>query len=184
MDTLGLWLPIVVSAVVVFFCSSLAWTVLPHHKPDFRKLPDEDAILRTLKETDVPPGPYMFPHSDSREKQTDEEKEAFKQKWEGGCTGTLVVFGNVNMGANMFWTFVNFLVSSAFLAYLSTIALNPGDEFSHVFRFVGTAAIMTYCFAGIPNAIWFKRRIISDIADGIAYGLATGLVFGLLWPGG
>ena len=31
-----LWMPIVVSAVVVFFASSLAWMVLPHHKADVK----------------------------------------------------------------------------------------------------------------------------------------------------
>lgn len=30
-----LWLPIVVSAVIVFILSALAWTVMPHHKKDF-----------------------------------------------------------------------------------------------------------------------------------------------------
>ncbi len=31
---LDLWLPIVVSAVIVFVASFLAWMVLPHHKGD------------------------------------------------------------------------------------------------------------------------------------------------------
>jgi hypothetical protein len=52
-----------------------------------------------------------------------------------------------------------------------------------VFRFVGTAGIVAYCAGGIQNVIWFKRRMITDLADGIVYGLITGVVFGLLWPG-
>ena len=30
----SLWLPILLSTVALFFLSFLAWTVLPHHKPD------------------------------------------------------------------------------------------------------------------------------------------------------
>ena len=35
-----LWLPILVSTVLVFVASSLIWMVLPHHRSDTRKLPD------------------------------------------------------------------------------------------------------------------------------------------------
>ena len=87
------------------------------------------------------------------------------------------------MGMNMLWTFVFYLGASFLIAYLSTMALGPGDGFLPVFRFVGTAGIMTYCCAGIPNAIWFKRKMLYNTLDGIAFGLITGLIFALLWPG-
>ena len=40
----SLWLPGVVSAVAVFFLSSLLHMILRYHKADFRPLPDEDAV--------------------------------------------------------------------------------------------------------------------------------------------
>ena len=43
-----LWLPIVLSGVALFFASFLAWMVLPHHKGDFIKLPDEGAFENAL----------------------------------------------------------------------------------------------------------------------------------------
>ena len=47
MDTLtGLWLPIVVSAVLVFVASSLIWNVLGAHKFHIRGLPDEAGRAR------------------------------------------------------------------------------------------------------------------------------------------
>ena len=52
-----------------------------------------------------------------------------------------------------------------------------------VFRFVGTAGILTYGTANILNGIWFGRKMVADIVDGIAYGLITGLIFAALWPG-
>jgi hypothetical protein len=32
------------------------------------------------------------------------------------------------------------------------------------------------------NAIWFKKAVLKDMLDGLAYALLTGLVFAMLWP--
>ena len=37
----SLWLAILLSAVIVFVVSAMVWMVLPHHKSDFKELPDE-----------------------------------------------------------------------------------------------------------------------------------------------
>ena len=84
---------------------------------------------------------------------------------------------------NLVWTFVAFLAASAFLGYLASFGVPQGAGFLEVFRFVATAAIMTHCFGFIPNAIWFKAPILTNLLDGIVYGLLTGLVFALFWPG-
>jgi len=39
-----LWLPILVSAVVVFVASSIMHMVLAYHKSDYRRLPDEERV--------------------------------------------------------------------------------------------------------------------------------------------
>jgi hypothetical protein len=51
-----------------------------------------------------------------------------------------------------------------------------------VFQFVGTAGILTYGTANILNGIWFGRKMVADIIDGVAYGLITGAIFAALWP--
>lgn len=35
MDLLSLWLPILLSAAVVWIVSAIVWMALPHHKQDF-----------------------------------------------------------------------------------------------------------------------------------------------------
>jgi hypothetical protein len=45
----SLWLPIVVSGVALFFASWAAWMLLPHHKPEWKGLPDENALMSTLR---------------------------------------------------------------------------------------------------------------------------------------
>lgn len=60
----SLWLPILLSALFVFVASSVIHMVLPIHRGDYRKLPQEDRVLDGLRDV-VPPGQYMFPCPDS-----------------------------------------------------------------------------------------------------------------------
>lgn len=87
------------------------------------------------------------------------------------------------MGANMLWTFVFFLVTSTVIGYVAHAALAAGSPFLKVFQVVGTIAILTYTCAGIPNAIWFKRQVLTNLVDGVLYGLIVGAIFAGLWPG-
>lgn len=178
---LSLWLPIVVSGVVLFFASAMAWMLLPHHFSDWKKLANEDEFIRIIKETGIPEGRYMFPNAGSHQAS---QKEEFQRKMKDSPVGNITVLGKINMGRNMLLTFVFFLVSSALIAYLAWFAMaNSNPTFMHVFRFVGTAAILTHSCSSIPNDIWFKRPMWTNLADGIAYGLLTGLIFAALWPG-
>jgi hypothetical protein len=181
LDTWQLWLPIVVSAIVLFFASAAAWMVLPHHKPEWAGLPNEDALAKTIRDADVPPGQYMFPYLPN---PSDMKSEEGKRRMAAGPHGTLYVWaGAPNTGVNMAYTVLYFLIVSAVLAYLATMALDRGANFMQVFRFVGTAGVLTYGSANILNGIWFRRRLLADIIDGAAYGLITGLIFAILWPG-
>lgn len=66
MVTIGsLWIPILVSAIIVWFASFIVWLVLPHHKSEYKGLPDEDATFKSLG--DIPPGLYNLPHLTSME---------------------------------------------------------------------------------------------------------------------
>jgi hypothetical protein len=178
----SLWLPILVSGVALFFASWAAWMVLPHHKSEWQGLPNEDAVRDTLRNTNVPAGQYMFPFSRNPE---DWKSEEFKQRRENGPTGTLTVWKTPpNMGVNMLCTLLFFVIANFVIGYLAGIALDPGESFMKVFRFVGTAGILTYGTANILNGIWFGRKMVGDIIDGIAYGLITGLMFAWLWPSG
>ena len=178
----SLWLPILLSGVALFFSSWAAWMLLPHHKSEWRGLPNEGALLDTLRNSSVPPGQYMFPYACSTaEFQTDE----FKTRVNAGPSGTLTVWkSRPNMGVNMLCTLLFFVIANFTIGYLAGIALDPGESFMKVFRFVGTAGILTYGTANILNGIWFGRKMAADIIDGIAYGLITGLIFAAMWPAG
>lgn len=86
------------------------------------------------------------------------------------------------MGVNLLSTILFFLVVSFAIAYLAAMVIPPTNDRWFLFRFVGTAGIITYGSANILNGIWFGRKMIGDIMDGVAYGLITGAVFAWLWP--
>jgi hypothetical protein len=177
----SLWLPILVSGVALFFASFAAWMILPHHKKDWIGLPNEDAVMQQLKKDNIAGGQYCFPYAATPE---DMKGEAYKAKMKAGPRGTLTLWAAPpNMGVNMLCTVIFFVIANAVIAYLAGMVIPPGNDRWFVFRFVGTAGVLTYGTANILNGIWFGRRMVSDIVDGIAYGLITGGIFALLWPG-
>jgi hypothetical protein len=62
-----LWLPILLSSVIVFAVSSIVQTVSPWHKSDYPKVPDEDKVMDALRPFAIPPGDYMIARPSHRE---------------------------------------------------------------------------------------------------------------------
>lgn len=179
---ISLWLPIVVSAVVLFFASFVAWTVLPHHKPDIRRWPDEDRLLAFIRESGAAPGDYMFPLCQGEDMKSEEGQ----RRYAAGPWGMVRVYpGQPSMGRNLVITFVFFLVVSLLVAWVGASGLAPGAAFGEVMRVVGVTAILAYTTGGIMYDVWFARpvrAILMDILDGIVYGLISGAIFALMWP--
>jgi hypothetical protein len=173
--------PILLSAVALFFASFLSWMVLPFHAKDWRKIEREDELINAVRTIDLPPGSYMFPGWSTVEEM---KSEAYQKKCEDGPRGVMTVFPKVNMGMNLGLTFLYFLVVSFMLAYLGTIALEPGEEFQEVFRFISTAALLTFLAAIVQHAIWFQNRIVGHVIESFCYAAITGGIFAAMWPGG
>ena len=56
---LALWLPILLSAVIVFVVSSIIHMASPWHKNDYPRMPNEDQVRSALRPLAIPPGDYM-----------------------------------------------------------------------------------------------------------------------------
>ncbi len=182
---LDLWLPILLSAVLVFVASSVIHMVLPIHKVDYRGIPGEAEVLALLRTKSLEPGGYVFPHCKAmKEMSSPETLEKYRQ----GPVGFLTVLPNgpPAMGKSLLQWFFYSVVIGVFVAYLATLAgLGRGAGFLAVFRLTGTAAILAYAVTQIPDSIWKGHRWASTwkfVGDGIAYGLITGATFGWLWP--
>lgn len=177
-----LWLPILVASVIVFLAASISWMVLPHHKNDYRALPEEDRVRSALGDK-AAPGQYMFPYAGDRKAMTAE----WKAKVERGPTGFLVIRRNpsTKMAPHLVQYFIWILVIEIFTAYLASRALTGSPDYLDVFQIAGTAAILGFAGASVPPAIWFGRPwsvTWKEVVDGIVYGLLSAGVFGWLWP--
>ncbi len=178
----SLWLPILLSAVVVFIASSVIWMVVQYHHSEWRKLPDEETARSALKGTS--PGQYSVPHAASAADRKDPD---WQEKYKEGPAVMLVVFphGSLAMGKQMVQWTIYCLVVSFLVAYVTSVALSAGAEYLQVFRIAGTVAVLTYAGAAPMKSIWFGHQwsaTAKDALDGLIYGLLTAGVFGWLWP--
>jgi hypothetical protein len=184
MDLLSqLWLPVLVSSVIVFFASFLAWMVLPHHKKDVKSLPDEKALMDQLQKLELLPGTYMWPCCESGQ---DMKSAEFKARYDAGPWGSINVLGQKpNFARNLVLTFLFYVLVSIFVGYITFLAWSAGSAFLPVFRVAGATGVLAYCAGSIPNAIFFGkpgRFVLTEFVDGVVYGLLTGATFALLRP--
>lgn len=176
-----LWIPIVVSAVLVFVASSILHMVLPYHRSDYRKLPNEDAAGAALRGT--APGMYILPYCTHQEMKS----PAVQEKFKSGPVGTVLLRppGPIQMGKFLGLWFGFCLIVGFFTAYLAGRTLAPGVHYLVVFRVVGTAAFMAYGLSNLANGIWKGEPwgvVAKEVVDGLIYGLLTAGTFGWLWP--
>jgi len=180
----SLWMPIVLSAVLVFVVSSLMHMVLKFHSKDYKRLPNEAETLAALRKSSLAPGIYHFPHCADMK---DMGKPEMKAKLEQGPVGLLTVFpsGPPAMGKFLAIWFGYSLLVSFFIAYISGRTLDAGTDYLAVFRLAGTIAFMTYGLSEIVQSVWRGApwsNTFRGIFDGLLYALVTAGAFGWLWP--
>jgi hypothetical protein len=180
---LALWLPIVLSAVIVFIASSILHMVLPYHKSDYQKLPDEDKLLPVLRGTGLKRGLYVFPSCTHKEMKSPEMTEKYKQ----GPVGFMTIFHNGPPAMPKFlglW-FAYCLVVSLIVADLAAHAVYPFETHRHIVRIVGVPAFLAYGLGNIVNSIWKGQTwsmTIKEVIDGLIYAALTAATFAWLWP--
>lgn len=185
MSLLGaLWLPIVLSAVLVFVVSSVIHMVLKYHNRDYTRLPNEDAVRAALRAGNPEPRQYVIPYCAEMKEM---ESPEMRQKYTEGPVGVLNLRppGIPSMGPLLLQWFLFSLVVSFFVAYLAANTLAPGAEYLDVFRVVGVAGFLAYAAGQVPAAIWMGKPwsvAWKEVFDGLVYGLVTAGTFGWLWP--
>ena len=180
----ALWVPILLSAVLVFVASSLIHMASPWHKSDYPKMPNEDQVMDALRPLAIPPGDYFFPRPSTRD---DLRSPAFAEKMNNGPVMIITVMPNgpMSMRRNLVLWFVHAVVVGTFAAYVAGRALPPGTVYPQVFRFAGAVAFIGYTLALWQMSIWYHRSwttTIKSTVDGLIYALLTAGTFGWLWP--
>ncbi|HEX9009821.1 MAG TPA: hypothetical protein VF804_05600 [Holophagaceae bacterium] len=179
-----LWLPIILSAVIVFLASSVIHMVLKWHHTDYRQLPDEEALRAALHKAPAAPGQYVIPYcGDMKAMGTPE----MQKKYADGPVAMLYLKapGAPGMGAALGGWFAFNLVLSFFVAYVAGHTLAQGVHYLQVFRVVGTVGFLAYAAGSAPASIWMGKPwgvTLKEILDGMIYALLMAGTFGWLWP--
>ena len=178
-----LWLPMLLSAVIVFVASSLVHMVLTYHRSDYAKLPNEDAVGAALRSGNAAPGQYLIPHMSMAEMRSPEGIEKFKK----GPVGMVILrqAGSPGMGKNLIQWFVYSLAVGLFVAYVTGRTVAPGAAYLAVFRVAGAVAFLAYAGGAPIDSIWRGQPwsvTVKAMFDGLVYALLTAGTFGWLWP--
>jgi len=180
----ALWLPILLSAVIVFAASSLIHMAPLWHKNDFPRMPREEEVLAALRPLAIPPGDYFLPLPGSRAEMRSPE---FQDKLTKGPVAVMTVMPNgmFNMTRNLVQWFLFVVVAGFFVAYITSRALPVGAPYPRVFQIAGATAFIGYALALCELSIWYRRAwslTLKAAFDGLIYASLTAGTFGWLWP--
>ncbi len=179
----ALWLPIVLSAVIIFIASSIMHMLLPYHHGDYKQLPDEDKTLSALRDTGLKRNLYVFPFGTHKEMNS----PAMVEKYNKGPVGMMIVFpsGPPFMPKFLGLWFGYCLLVGFFVAYLAGHTIPPHTYYLAVFRIVGTAGFLSFGLGPLANVIWKGYPwsfVLKEVIDGLIYALLMAGTFGWLWP--
>ena len=180
----ALWLPILLSPVLVFVVSSMIHMLSPWHRSSYPKVPNEDQVRGALRPLAIPPGDYMIPRCENSQEMRSPE---FAEKLKQGPVMVLTVLPNgpFSMGRNLVLWFLYCVVVGIFAAYVAGRALPVGAPYRHVFQLAGATAFVGYVLALWQMSIWYRRAwstTLKATVDGLIYALLTAGIFGWLWP--
>jgi len=178
-----LWLPIVLSAVVVMIGSSVVWMALKYENAEWKPIPGEDELRDVVRKLNLKaPGQYIFPHM-----MGEGGAQAAMKKVEEGPNGVLLLRkpAKWSMAPMLVQAFIYYLVVSFFVAYVASHALASGTDYLRVFQIAGASGFMAYGLALVQEAIWFGRTwksTLKGLFSALIYGCLTAGTFGWLWP--
>src|SRR5260370_23829695 len=138
----ALWLPVLLAAVIVFFASFIMHMVLPYHRSDYQRLPDEDKLMAALRAAGVKRGLYVFPFCMPKEMKSPAMIEKYKQ----GPVGMMTIFpsGPPVMPKFLTMWFAYCLIIGFFVAYLTRHTVAPRSPHRADFLHPDTAALLIY----------------------------------------
>jgi hypothetical protein len=179
-----LWLPILVSAAIVFVASSIIWMATPIHKNDYKSPGDKEGpLLAWLRQSGLTPGVYFVPWCQGSQAKDPSTQQRMK---EGPWALLTVQSGPPIMGKMLGLWFLHLLIVGFFVAYVASHAgLAPGAKYLSVFRIVGATALIAHAGYALPMAIWHGMpwsQLPGRLFDGVVYCLLTAGTFAWLWP--
>jgi len=180
----SLWLPILLSAVVVFVLSSLVHMVFKWHASDYSRLANEEDVRAAVRAGVSGPGRYVIPYCADMKEMAG---EAMQQKYREGPIAHVVVGPNgiPNMGKYLGTWFAWSIVVAALAAYLAWRAVGAGPEHAgRAAQWAGSITFIAYGFGTVTESIWMMRSwstSVKYLLDAALYAIGTWAVVLWLW---
>lgn len=167
-----------VGAILLFGWQSIAHTVMHHHDPAYRTVPNQEQVLSTLSGIFKEEGQYFLPMHDVN--ASTEEQERFMENMKGKPWAQVVFHPRweYNMGSAMLRSF-----TTAFLCVLIFIWIlgrNPGTYGNIVLKSVGLGSAM-FMFVWYNQNIWMQTPW--EVLQGELIDLLVGWGLCGLWLG-
>ncbi len=183
----ALWLPILLSAVLLFIASALVWTTFKWHDGDWKQLGPSNELQEAIRKVGLAPGQYVFPEGERKAADKAAAKKAWEERYAKGPVGVVYAGtpGPMSMGKQLGQMVVYFLVVSFFVAYVAAHALPRGAAYLKVFQVVGATSFLAYSAGQVVDSIWFFRSWRTtwlNVVDALIYCGLTAGTFGWLWP--
>lgn len=183
-----LWLPIVLSAVIVFGSSSIIWMMTPLHKGDYSQPPEQDELRAAVKKHGFKQGMYYIPWCSGGHANMDKDEE-FKKRFADGPWFTLLVpAGQPNFGRMLVQWFASQVVVAAMIAYVAHAAIKVGPDapaYFKIFQIVGGVALLAHAGMAGHDTMWKGlpwRHTFVKLFDGLVYASLTAGCFAGFWP--
>ncbi|MBL9202450.1 MAG: hypothetical protein JNL39_18210 [Opitutaceae bacterium] len=181
---LSLWLPILLSAVVVFVISSLIHMVLKWHASDYNGFANEEAVRAAIRAGNPTPGRYVVPHCNDMKEMG---SEAIQQKYREGPVAHVMVGPNgaPTMGKQLGLWFAWSLAVAVVAAYLALRNhwLDPKHA-AGAAKMVGMVTFIAHGFGTVTESIWGMRpwsMSAKYLLDSVLYAAGSAGVFLWLW---
>jgi len=180
-----LWLPILLSAVVVFVISSLIHMVFKWHASDYQGFANEDAVRDAIRTGNPSPGTYVVPYC---KEMKDMGSDAMKRKYAEGPVGHMTIgpSGPPNMGKCLGLWFLWSLIIAIAAAFIVTqlMGLAPGRARAAT-KLFGAVIFVAHGFGTVTESIWMMRSWRSSVKyllDAALYAFGSAAVFYSFWP--
>jgi hypothetical protein len=159
--------------------------LLKYHNSDYKQLGNEDAVMAAVRDGNPGQGVHSFPHVADMKDFGDKGVQA---RFARGPVGFVIVGPNgmPAMGKLLGQQVAHFLVGTFLVAYCASLVLEPGASYYEVFRFVMTAAFLTFGWASIPYSIWYGIQWSTTakfLLDALIYSAVIAGAFAGFWPG-
>jgi len=183
-DLFQLWMPVIVSAVIVFIASSIIHMGPFWHRSDYPAPANQDRVGDALRPFAIPPGDYLLPRASCGPEAKSPE---YTEKLKKGPVMIMTVLpnGGWSIGRSLGLWFIYCIAVAIFAGYVASRSLEPGAHYLRVFQLVGATAFVAYALALWQMWIWVGRGLgltVKGTFDGLIYACLTAGTFGWLWP--